>query len=101
MATESNLSYTSALILLTIAGGARYGFEIMDVTGLPSGTVYPALRRMEKAELIASRWEAEERAFEEGRPARKYYETAEAGRAALDKALARYPLLRQMAASRG
>ena len=29
----------------------------MDTTGLPSGTVYPALRRMEAAGLIDSAWE--------------------------------------------
>ena len=33
------LSHTSALILQTISHGYRYGFDIMDVTGLPSGTV--------------------------------------------------------------
>src|SRR5438132_628697 len=43
METPVNLSHTSALILQTISHGYRYGFDIMDVTGLPSGTVYPAL----------------------------------------------------------
>ena len=36
-----------ALILQALDNGYYYGFDIMDVTGLPSGTVYPALRRME------------------------------------------------------
>jgi len=41
-----NLTYATTLILKTIAEGRPHGFEIMDATGLPSGTVYPALRRL-------------------------------------------------------
>ena len=93
------LSHTSALILETIAGEPRYGFEIMDVTGLPSGTVYPALRRLELQKLIDARWEAQKSAFAGQRPARKYYKLTRAGNAALDDARERYPLLRRLAAS--
>ena len=42
------LSYTMALILLALENGYRYGFDVMVVTGLASGTVYPALRRLEE-----------------------------------------------------
>src|SRR5213075_2368928 len=49
----------------------RYGFEIVDVTGYPTGTVYPALRRLEHAGYVQSRWEAERRAFSEARPPRR------------------------------
>ena len=52
MDTPVKLSHTSALILQTISQGYCYGFDIMDVTGLPSGTVYPALRRLERERLI-------------------------------------------------
>ena len=48
METAARISHTSALILQTIRSGYVYGFDIMDVTGLPSGTIYPALRRLEK-----------------------------------------------------
>jgi len=34
-----------------------YGFSVMEMTGLPSGTVYPAMRRLERDELIRSHWE--------------------------------------------
>ena len=44
---KSYLSYAVTIILQTLANGYQYGFDIMDVTGLPSGTVYPALRRLE------------------------------------------------------
>ena len=54
---DTSLSLSAAAILQAIDHGYGYGFDIMDATGLPSGTVYPALRRMEAAGLIASRWE--------------------------------------------
>jgi DNA-binding PadR family transcriptional regulator len=34
-----------------------YGFEIVKATGLPSGSVYPILRRMEAAKLVNAREE--------------------------------------------
>ena len=63
MSETAKLSHTAALILQTIDNGCSYGFDIMDETGLPSGTVYPALRRMEGEGLIASQWESEEESF--------------------------------------
>jgi PadR family transcriptional regulator PadR len=67
------LSYTAALVLQTISAGYNYGFDIMEVTGLPSGTVYPTLRRLEQQELVKSSWETKHTAFADQRPARKYY----------------------------
>lgn len=87
---KSTLSYSAAVILQAVASGYSYGFDIMDVTGLPSGTVYPALRRMEGARLVKSAWERESDAASEGRPARKYYEVTPRGAEALGEALARY-----------
>jgi len=80
------LGYHATLILSALARGARYGLEIMDATGLSSGTVYPALRRLEAAELVAGRWEEEREAHEQGRPARRYYRITAAGEAALEAA---------------
>lgn len=90
------LSYTSALVLQTISSGYNYGFDIMEVTGLPSGTVYPALRRLEQLELIKSNWEREYTAFAEQRPARKYYRLTGEGKETLAKALGRYTLFEQL-----
>ena len=42
-----NITYPTTLVLHAIAGGARYGFDIADRTGLQTGTVYPALRRLD------------------------------------------------------
>ena len=49
---DFKLSYTAALVLQTIRAGYEYGFDIMDVTALPSGTVYPTLCRLEQQDLI-------------------------------------------------
>ena len=97
MSESVRLSHTAALILQTIDGGCRYGFDIMDATGLPSGTVYPALRRMEADGLIASQWEAEKKALAEQRPARKYYRLTRGGTHTLEQSQKRYPLLAKLA----
>ena len=93
------LSYTMALILQAIANGYRYGFEVMQITGLASGTIYPALRRLEDATLIKSKWEKQSIAQAEQRPARKYYEVTKAGREALAEARSRFRLLEQLTPS--
>ena len=41
--TNPALSYTALFVLQALAQGYRFGFDIMEVTGLPSGTIYPAL----------------------------------------------------------
>ena len=94
--TPQRLSHTAALILKALSLGYRFGFEIMEVTGLPSGTVYPALRRLERDELVQSDWEPEAEASENGRPARRYYEITKGGKAAVLAATERYPLLARL-----
>jgi DNA-binding PadR family transcriptional regulator len=87
------LSYSATAILQAVANGYQYGFDIMDVTGLPSGTVYPALRRLEHGDLVASKWEKHEVAQNESRPPRKYYALTKEGEHALADAARRYRLL--------
>jgi PadR family transcriptional regulator PadR len=89
-------SYTMALILQAIENGYRYGFEVMTVTGLASGTVYPALRRLEDAAYVTSKWERQSVAQAEQRPARKYYEVTKAGSEALEQARKRFRLLERL-----
>ena len=84
------LTYATAVVLQALSRGTRYGFDIMDATGLPSGTVYPILRRLERRRLVASRWEKEADAFREQRPPRRYYELTAAGTGALAEALRRF-----------
>jgi len=96
MATEAKLSHTAAMILQAIDAGLIYGFSIMEMTGLPSGTVYPAMRRLERDKLICSRWERQSIADTEQRPARKYYKLTATGTVALKASRNRYPLLERM-----
>ena len=88
-----NITYSTAMILQALINGYKYGFDIMAVTGLPSGTVYPALRRLEEAGLVASKWEDEKIAQREQRPSRKYYQITQDGKEALSEAAKRYKLL--------
>lgn len=96
MAAEAKLSHTAALILQAIHSGHFYGLSIMEITGLPSGTVYPALRRLERDELIRSQWERESVAAAELRPARKYYKLTRTGKLTLEAAQQRYPLIARL-----
>jgi DNA-binding PadR family transcriptional regulator len=85
------ITYPTAIVLLALSRGLRYGFEIMDATGLASGTVYPILRRLESARLLTARWEPVRTAREDQRPPRRYYQITGAGREALRNAEARFP----------
>lgn len=97
MSDDVKLSHSAALILRTIECGYRYGFDVMDVTGLPSGTVYPALRRLERDGLITAKWEDEAAAFAEQRPARRYYRVTRSGKQSLVRLVEKYPLLEKLA----
>ena len=85
-----NITYPTTLVLHAIAEGARYGFDIADRTGLQTGTVYPALRRLDTLGFVRSNWESEKSARREQRPARRYYEITKAGGEALDIAKKRF-----------
>ena len=74
------LTYSTAVILQAVANGYLYGFDIIDITGVPGGTVYPALRRLEDAGYLTSKWEEPSIAQSEPRPPRKYYELTREGR---------------------
>jgi DNA-binding PadR family transcriptional regulator len=96
MSDRLNLTYTSGLILQTVAQGLSYGFDIIDHTGLPSGTVYPALRRLEGAGLVASLWDRNE-TEKSGGPPRKYYKLTPSGQDRLRLLYGRFPLLERTA----
>ena len=96
MSEGPKLSHSAAMILRTIECGYSYGFDIMEVTGLPSGTVYPALRRLERDALIVAKWEDDKIATAEQRPPRRYYRATKAGKQALIYLVEKYPLLGKM-----
>ncbi len=80
-------------ILQALDAGHRFGFDLLDATGLSAGTVYPALERLEDLGFVRSRWESEAVAHRDARPARRYFEITATGRRALTDAVARYPVL--------
>lgn len=73
------MTQSTAAVLQAVAAGHMYGFDIMDATGLQSGTVFPILRRLEKAGLLRGRWEPVSHAHRENRPQRRFYELTEVG----------------------
>ncbi len=89
------LSFAATVILQAVGSGYQYGFDIIDMTGLPGGTVYPALRRLEASGYVISKWEDQSVAQAAQRPPRKYYELTREGREALEEAVKRYRLLEQ------
>ena len=80
------MTYPTTLVLQALANGFHHGFDIIDATGLPSGTVYPILRRLERETLASARWERAEIAHRAQRPPRRYYELTAAGEALLETA---------------
>src|SRR6266403_1558490 len=60
------MTLITTLVLQAILRGHRFGFEIVDVTGYSTGTVYPALRRLEHAGFVRSEWERERVAADRG-----------------------------------
>jgi PadR family transcriptional regulator PadR len=64
MSAEQLKGHLDALLLAALEGGPRHGYAVMDAlresTGgrldLPTGTIYPALHRLEGAGLIQGSW---------------------------------------------
>ena len=73
-----------------MANGFEYGFDVIDTTGLPSGTVYPALSRLERDGYLRSAWEDDDSAHRAGRPARRYYRVTAPGARVLNETLNYY-----------
>jgi PadR family transcriptional regulator PadR len=67
------------MVMLDAPREETYGFELTRAAGLPSGTVYPILRRLEDRGWIVSRWEVIDEAHE-GRRRRRYYRLTDEGR---------------------
>lgn len=87
-------TYSTTLVMHALAQGVRHGFDILEATELPSGTVYPILRRLEREDLVVAHWEEAAIAHQEQRPPRRYYELTADGLEFLEAARARYPVPR-------
>jgi PadR family transcriptional regulator, regulatory protein PadR len=85
MRAEALKGHLDALLLAALEGGPRHGYAVIDALressggrlDLPTGTIYPALHRLEAAGLIRGRW-----SVVAGRRRRNYELTA-AGRRSL------------------
>lgn len=93
MSPRRSPSVGTVMILHALVRGYGHGFDIQEETGLTSGTVYPALERLESEGLAESTWEDAETARREKRPPRRYYRITAKGKEALIEALERYGAL--------
>ncbi|MGH3716854.1 MAG: PadR family transcriptional regulator [Micromonosporaceae bacterium] len=64
-------------VFLTDPAAERYGWELMQATGHPSGTLYPILTRLEDAGWVEATWEQVDPGTT--RPARRYYRLTASG----------------------
>jgi len=87
------LGYATVAVMKAIRRGYAYGVDIMEVTALPSGTVYPALGSLEERGFVRSRWERRGAADAERRPRRRYYRLTVSGESALDESIRRLAAL--------
>ena len=92
------ITHATALILHALASGFRHGFQVMEVTGLASGTVYPVLRRLERERAVESEWEDDEEASAAGRPRRRIYRLTVSGRELAERAAERLAATRRVLA---
>ena len=82
MRAETLKGHLDGMLLASLEAGPRHGYAIMEAlrTGsggqfdLPTGTIYPALRRLEQAGLIRGTWS------EAGGRRRRVYDLTPAGR---------------------
>ena len=91
--------YATLAILKAVANGYRHGFDIIDVTGLPGGTVYPALGKLENDGCVQSSWEDPAIAHAEGRPPRRYYDIRKAGERLLAETMKEFRDLEKLPAN--
>lgn len=91
MSTHPRMTTTTTQVLqrlLEEPETQRYGLEVIALTGLPSGTVFPILARLEACGWLQSGWEdVDPRAV--GRPRRRYYRLTDSGLEAAGAAVSR------------
>jgi PadR family transcriptional regulator, regulatory protein PadR len=87
------ITLTTATVLHALECGIRYGFELVEATGLRAGTVYPILRRLEDGGFVSGAWEPVTISRAERRPPRRYYRLTASGTRLVAEALTRYPIV--------
>lgn len=79
MARRSNISRQTQTALLALSERPqdwRYGYELMELTGIASGTLYPMLIRLCDQGNLEARWVSSPH---EGRPPRHAYRLTQSG----------------------
>jgi PadR family transcriptional regulator, regulatory protein PadR len=76
-------------VMLAEPGAGRYGLQLCEETGLPSGTIYPIVARLEQLGWVQSSWEDPRKHVAAGRPRRRYYRLTDEGAQQARDALAR------------
>ena len=74
-------------VFLADPAAERYGLEVAQHSGLPTGTLHPILARLEALGWATSRWEEVDAAVV-GRPRRRYYCLTATGRLEAERRLA-------------
>ena len=64
-------------VMLKQADSHHYGYELMKMTGISSGTLYPILIRLEERGLLDAQWQSSQK---QGRPPRHAYKLTHSGR---------------------
>ena len=86
--------FLEACVLAAVSGDESYGYQIVkDVPasmGLTESTLYPLLKRLEKAGCITAR-----SAEHNGRP-RRYYRITDTGRERIEEFLAEWPSVQEI-----
>ncbi|HEY7147496.1 MAG TPA: helix-turn-helix transcriptional regulator [Streptosporangiaceae bacterium] len=85
MRAQALKGHLDGMLLAALEDGPRHGYAVMETLragsggqfDLPTGTIYPALRRLERAGLVHTQW------AEEGGRRRRLYELTAAGRRTL------------------
>ena len=85
MRAETLKGHLDGMLLASLEAGPRHGYAIMEALrassggqfDLPTGTIYPALRRLERAGLVQGTWS------EAGGRRRRVYQLTAAGRRTL------------------
>ncbi len=86
MRAETLKGHLDGVLLASLEGGPRHGYAIMEALragsggqlDLPTGTIYPALHRLERAGLVKATWS------QAGGRRRRVYRLTAAGRRALE-----------------
>jgi len=93
--------FATIAVLRALAEGAEYGLDVMERTGLPSGTVYPLLSRLEREGAVRGSWESRTIAHAAARPRRRYYRLTRAGVDELETMMRQWrPLVRPLPGDR-